>query len=78
MSNHIIQSDLIVDLSLDEQEILTGGMCSKEDNKSDGDKSKISPSNDQEDSLDKSSNPKYQFLVYRPIVNNPKTYIRAS
>jgi hypothetical protein len=78
MSNHIIQSDLIVDLSLDEQEILTGGLCSKEDNKSDGDKPNSSSSNDQEDSLDKSSNPKYQFLVYRPIVNNPKTYIRAS
>ena len=78
MSNHIIQTDLIVDLSLDEQEILTGGLCSKEDNKSDGDKPNGSSSNDQEDSLDKSSNPKYQFLVYRPIVNNPKTYIRAS
>ncbi|MDD1415097.1 hypothetical protein MEN41_10785 [Dolichospermum sp. ST_con] len=78
MSNYIIQSDLIVDLSLDEQENLTGGLCSKEDNKSDEDKPNGSSSNDQEDSLDKSSKAKYQFLVYRPIVNNPKIYVRAS
>jgi hypothetical protein len=78
MSNHFIQSDLIVDLSLDEQEILTGGRFSKEDDKSDGDKSKGSLSDNQEDGLDKNSNPKYQFLVYRPIVNNPKIYVRAS
>jgi hypothetical protein len=78
MSNQTIQSELIIDLSLDEQELLTGGKCSKKEDDGKEDKLNTSSSNDQEDGLDKSSKPKYQFLVYRPIVNNPKIYVRAS
>jgi hypothetical protein len=81
MSNQIIESDLIVDLSTDEQEILAGGCSLLSRKKGSLSKGKgFSSSEDDEeedngeDNGDNGGNgggSSYRFLIYRPIVYRP-------
>ncbi|MTJ07646.1 MULTISPECIES: hypothetical protein [unclassified Anabaena] len=84
MSHQVMQSDLIVDLSTDEQEILTGGRYSpsheEENGKFNGGRFNGSSSSDDDDDDEcqkKDGKSKYNFLVYRPTIYNPKFYIKA-
>ncbi|MFY7885323.1 MAG: hypothetical protein ACOVOV_10835 [Dolichospermum sp.] len=81
MSNQVIQSDLIVDLSTEEQEILAGGNSQLCPEKGGGSPNKggkdggFSPSEKNEDDKPNNGNDgdgsKYNFLINRPIFYRP-------
>jgi hypothetical protein len=65
MSNQLLESDLLVDLSTEKQELLTGG-CYKSSDKG----------RDDRDDRGEDSQPKYKFISYRPIYYRPFVSIR--
>jgi hypothetical protein len=73
MSNQIIYSDLIVDLSTQEQEILAGGKTcsppvkSRRDQNGDDSPAEQEQNNEQ----DNGNGSKYRVLIYRPLVYRP-------
>ena len=81
MSNQVIQSDLIVDLSTEEQEILAGGNSQLYPKEGGGSKNKggkdggFSPSEKDEDDKpnngDNGDGSKYRFLINRPVFYRP-------
>ncbi|WP_071191712.1 hypothetical protein [Trichormus sp. NMC-1] len=90
MSNQVVQSDLIVDLSTEEQEILAGGCSLLSCKKGSMSKGKgFSSSEDDEDEEDNGDNGEdngdnggngggssYRFLIYRPLVYRPTYNVR--